>query len=68
MSDQKLACSHDIVEVDDDNGLSCPPKGSTMWNAHPRVYLSMPAGCDRVRCYYCGTLYVRKVRAKKSVV
>ena len=61
MGSEQQACAHDIVEIEDDQVLCCPPEGKAMWNAHPRIYLRIPEQQDRVRCYYCGTLYVKKV-------
>ena len=34
----------------------CPPPGSALWNAHPRVYLPL-AEAGEARCPYCGALY-----------
>jgi uncharacterized Zn-finger protein len=37
--------------------LHCPRPDQSLWNSHPRVYLPIAPG-QRVRCPYCGTLYV----------
>jgi uncharacterized Zn-finger protein len=39
--------------------LSCPPKGTEVWDAHPRVYLPVE-DIGKVTCPYCGTEYVLK--------
>ncbi|HEB98307.1 MAG TPA: zinc-finger domain-containing protein [Thiotrichales bacterium] len=43
----------------EDLPLSCPMKGTTLWNSHPRVYLPIEAS-GRIRCPYCGAEYVLK--------
>lgn len=37
----------------------CPPPGSELWSAHPRVYLPLGEQAH-ARCPYCGTLFVLK--------
>ena len=37
--------------------LSCPLPKQKLWNAHPRVYLSLD-GNNEVSCPYCGTHFV----------
>jgi uncharacterized Zn-finger protein len=39
--------------------LSCPMKGMSLWNSHPRVYLPIEA-TGEARCPYCGAVYVLK--------
>ena len=39
--------------------LYCPTGGTSLWNSHPRVYLSIEDSGE-CRCPYCGTLYVLK--------
>ena len=39
--------------------LHCPTPHTALWASHPRVYLAIheaPGG--RMRCPYCGTVYV----------
>lgn len=36
--------------------ISCPQDGEKLWDAHPKVYLSIAAS-GRVVCPYCGTCY-----------
>lgn len=36
--------------------LTCPMPGMALWNAHPRVGISMQNGGE-ARCPYCGTTY-----------
>lgn len=37
--------------------LSCPLPSQTLWNSHPKVYLSIEA-TGSAKCPYCGTQYV----------
>lgn len=39
--------------------LSCPMPDASLWNGHPRVYLSIHES-GRAQCPYCGTAYVLK--------
>jgi len=34
----------------------CPPKDSSTWNMHPKVFLSFDVD-GKVRCPYCGAKY-----------
>lgn len=36
--------------------LHCPLDGMSLWNSHPRVYLSIET-TGRARCPYCGAEY-----------
>jgi len=36
--------------------LHCPLEGMSLWNSHPRVYLSIEA-TGRAKCPYCGAEY-----------
>ncbi len=36
--------------------LHCPLDGMSLWNSHPRVYLSIEA-TGRAKCPYCGADY-----------
>lgn len=38
--------------------LSCPMPGMVLWNAHPRVYLSIVDDGGESVCAYCGAQYV----------
>ena len=56
----KPACSQDWVEVSSDQlPLACPGHDQHLQAAHPRVYLPIEA-TGKVKCYYCGTVYVLK--------
>ena len=49
-----------VVEIDaGDLPLHCPGPKSTLWDAHPRVFLPIEAKGE-ARCPYCGTLYKLK--------
>ena len=37
--------------------LHCPLPDMSLWNQHPKVYLSIDAS-KKVKCPYCGTEYV----------
>ncbi|MDZ4200915.1 MAG: zinc-finger domain-containing protein [Gallionella sp.] len=36
--------------------LTCPMPGASLWDAHPKVSISLKNGGE-ARCPYCGTLY-----------
>ena len=38
--------------------LSCPMLGMSLWNSHPKVYLSIAEQVGRAKCSYCGVDYV----------
>jgi uncharacterized Zn-finger protein len=39
--------------------LHCPTPNTALWASHPRVYLAIDEAPDgRIRCPYCGTVYV----------
>jgi len=45
------------VEVTEaDLPLHCPTPGTSLWNAHPRVYLPMEQSGEAL-CPYCGTRF-----------
>lgn len=59
MQDQQ-ACTQLSVELTSaDLPLSCPMKDKQVWNAHPRVYLSLEES-GTVVCPYCATKYTLK--------
>ena len=39
--------------------LHCPMEGMSLWNSHPRVYLSIEA-TGTAKCPYCGADYSLK--------
>ena len=42
----------------DDLPLHCPMDGMSLWNSHPRVYISMESGHGK--CPYCGADFILK--------
>ena len=38
--------------------LSCPMPSMSLWNTHPRVYLSIEEAGGELNCPYCGTHYI----------
>ena len=57
---QPAACTALTVELTTaDLPVSCPPRDDRIWDAHPRVYLTLNAE-GQVVCPYCGTTYVLK--------
>lgn len=38
--------------------LACPMPGMSLWNSHPRVYLSIEDDGGESDCPYCGAHYV----------
>jgi uncharacterized Zn-finger protein len=48
------------IEVSrNDLPLHCPMPGMQLWNAHPRVFLSIEKTGEAL-CPYCGTRYILK--------
>ena len=37
---------------------SCPDKGDSTWNYHPKVFLNLSRDSE-VKCPYCGTSFIR---------
>lgn len=57
MQQTKAASSARSIEITQaDLPLHCPLPGDSIWNAHPRVFLSL-AEKGEALCPYCGTLY-----------
>lgn len=55
---EKQACTERRVLITaSDLPISCPPRDTVVWNAHPRVYLALTES-GQVLCPYCGTTYV----------
>lgn len=57
---QDQACTQHSVEITEtDLPLCCPQPNERVWDAHPRVFLTL--GDDNaVSCPYCGKHYVLK--------
>ncbi len=57
MKQTDAACTQrEVVITQSDLPLSCPSDHQKVWNAHPRVFLSL--GEDgKVTCPYCSTRY-----------
>jgi uncharacterized Zn-finger protein len=45
--------------------LTCPMPNVSLWNAHPKVSISLKNGGEAL-CPYCGTLYKFKGELPKS--
>ncbi len=45
--------------------LSCPSPGQSLWNTHPKVFLSIEEKGEAL-CPYCGTRYILKGGARTS--
>ena len=43
----------------DTHSVACPPPEERIWDAHPRVYLSLNED-GQVTCPYCGTEFIVK--------
>ncbi len=57
---EQAACTkrhYDITYAD--IPLSCPPRDTRVWDAHPRVYLPI-SELGKVVCPYCGAEYALK--------
>ena len=53
-----------VIEVTEkDLPLHCPLPQTTLWDAHPRVFLPIEEKGEAL-CPYCGTLYVLKGSAR----
>ena len=48
---------YEITEAD--LPLHCPMDGMSLWNSHPRVYLSLDKS-GKAKCPYCGADYTLK--------
>lgn len=58
------ACTALTVNLTEaDLPVSCPPRDDRIWDAHPRVYLSLNEN-GWVVCPYCGTRYELKTLCK----
>lgn len=54
----KPSCSESVYEVNwEDLPLSCPAPWMKVWDAHPRVYLSIHRTGEAM-CEYCGARFV----------
>ncbi len=47
------------IKVTSTDSICCPPKESTLWNQHPRVYLDLDESGE-VNCPYCGNQFILK--------
>ena len=57
---EKQACTRRLYEITQaDLPLSCPPKNTRVWDAHPRVYFPIEE-TGQYSCPYCGAEYVLK--------
>lgn len=58
MNEETASNAESRVEVSKaDLPLHCPMKGTTLWNSHPRVFISIKPG-QSASCPYCGTEYI----------
>ncbi|OGT54198.1 MAG: hypothetical protein A3F43_01740 [Gammaproteobacteria bacterium RIFCSPHIGHO2_12_FULL_42_10] len=57
LTDQPACTSRRRNITKTDLPLCCPPQGERVWDAHPRVYLSI-SETEEVLCPYCGTTYI----------
>lgn len=56
--DASIACAEQVVMLTEaDLPLCCPSDDERLWDAHPRVYIDMPA-IGEASCPYCGTRYI----------
>lgn len=49
---------HTYEVTRNDLPLSCPMPGMTLWNSHPRVYLSIEKDNGESICPYCSARYI----------
>lgn len=60
-NEKKQACTKRLYEITEaDLPLSCPPRDSRVWDAHPRVYFPI-AQTGEYTCPYCEAQYVLKL-------
>lgn len=60
MGTNTQACTKRLYEITQkDLPLSCPPKDTRVWDAHPRVYLPIEE-TGKFLCPYCGAEYILK--------
>lgn len=58
MKDKESACAEKVYKITtEDLPLSCPMKNMPLWNAHPKVYLSIEK-TGTAKCGYCGAEFV----------
>ncbi len=55
-NEAKSPCSDKERVIEHAQGLCCPPRDESLWNAHPRVYLT-PDEQGVAVCPYCSTRY-----------
>ncbi len=65
MSELAANTQRDIEVTVADLPLHCPMPSMLLWNAHPRVFLSIEKTGEAL-CPYCGTRYVLKRGATAS--
>lgn len=58
---KKLNITNEVTISRADLPLHCPTNVTALWCAHPKVFLAIEEAEDgKVRCPYCGTLYLLK--------
>ena len=58
MSKNNQACTEKVYRITTkDLPLSCPMKGMSLWNAHPKVYLPIEK-TGEAKCGYCGAEFI----------
>jgi uncharacterized Zn-finger protein len=62
MADQTVNRAREIEVTAHDLPLHCPQPSMLLWNAHPRVYLTIEKTGEAL-CPYCGTRYTLKGEA-----
>ena len=55
---KKLSCTQREYHITPkDLPLCCPMPDTTLWNAHPQVYLEIDTE-GHAKCPYCGAVYI----------
>ncbi|MCB1751344.1 MAG: zinc-finger domain-containing protein [Gammaproteobacteria bacterium] len=58
---EATATARKVIEVSRKQlPLSCPNAGTNPAELHPRVYIPLKKGGERVSCPYCGAVYQLK--------
>ena len=63
-SNQQPACAEKSYLVNEnDLPLCCPTNDMTLWNAHPKVYLTFDSH-GVAACPYCGARYILEQKSR----
>jgi uncharacterized Zn-finger protein len=67
MSDKPPCTTRHVEMTYKDLPLSCPPRDERIWDAHPRVYLTIEE-TGAATCPYCGTQFTLKDFSEEKAI